>query len=304
MKQTRQNALRVNHHGRIARAALLLAAAALVAGLAACDMELSDEDERATLIAREKAKEEKKLMDAVTDACGVEPVYYCPLREESSVSIVGKGKFVDDNTFGTGKVFENDGTEVRTNYLLLPEDIFTHSKDTRAITIGFWVKGYNADPANDKWHPILGCYAEKKNPNDWNGVFICQSRGTMQINCEGWTNFDGTGGDHPTNDNGTNVESVVWLGDDEWHYYTVVVTETKCAVYNDGVVANSWTLDGSEGQVTAGLFDSGDKLKYNCLGGNQADSWNDTDLPTRFAKFAVWNKALTQAQIQALIAAK
>lgn len=75
----------------------------------------------------------------------------------------------------------------------------------------------------------------------------------------------------------------------------------------DGKVVNSWTVDGkTEGQVIAGIFSEYAKnnLNYVCLGGNQAWDWNDPDPAFCFDDVAIYGKALTQEQINNVIAEK
>ncbi|MBQ7537531.1 MAG: hypothetical protein IJT42_01015 [Treponema sp.] len=213
---------------------------------------------------------------------------------DTGVTIVGNGSYVDDEKFG--KVFKNDGTAQRTSYLQLPADTLQHSATSKEMTIGFWVNNTTDDTG--MFHPIFSAYAQKNAPNTW-PMFILQSRGLAQVNCAGWCDFAAA-----QNDTGTNTESIAWLGEKgTWHYYTCVMTETTLKVYADGTLINAWTIDGtSNGQVLSGMFTSAE-LVYVCLGGNQAWDWTDNDAPYSFAKFSIWNTALSQEQIQAVVAA-
>ena len=225
-------------------------------------------------------------------------VYYNTLKaDDDDLTIVGSGAFVSDDTFGT--VFKNDGTAQRTSYLKLPEDTLQHSATSKEMTIGFWVSNTTTDAVI--YHPLFSAYhAAPANNTNTSPMFILQSRGIAQVNCAGWCDFEAA-----QNDNGANAESISWLGaQSTWHYYTSVITETSLKIYADGTLLNSWTIDGTtNGQVASGLFaNAGDTaLSYVCLGGNQAWSWGDTDAPYSFAKFAVWDSALTAAQINKIV---
>ena len=215
---------------------------------------------------------------------------------EEGMSIVGSGSFVSDDTFGT--VFQNVATAVRSNYLLLPEDLLAHSQTSKALSIGFWVNAGEAESGTYDWAPIFTAYAQQNNPNSW-PMFACQYRGVLQANCAGWT-------DYADAQNVSGVNAVYngekdWLADKKWHYYTVVLHNDNAKVYFDGVVANEWNLDGSDGQYQRGLFSNGGELKYICLGGNQAWDWNDFDAPFKFAQLVVKNSAMTQEEIQAIV---
>jgi len=230
------------------------------------------------------------------------PVYFNDFSSTDGLTVVGNGIFEDDADARFGKVFHNDPTltkAIRTNYLQLPADVLSHSTETKEMTIGFWV---NVKNAADYWFtPIFTAYgaAPANNANTW-PMFVCQSRGLLQVNCAGWCNFTAA-----QNDNAANYEGTFWLDDKAWHYYTATLTATKAVVYVDGEVLNSWTVSGEgDGNVVAGLFSNGADLKYICLGGNQAWDWNDLDPAYAFDDFAVYDKALTAEQIKAVMADK
>ena len=227
------------------------------------------------------------------------PVFFNDFSSTDGLTVVGNGIFEDDADARFGKVFHNDPTLTkakRTNYLQLPADVLSHSTETKEMTIGFWV---NVKDAADYWYaPIFTAYgaAPANNANTW-PMFVCQSRGLLQVNCAGWCDFTAA-----QNDKVANIEGTQWLDDKAWHYYTATLTATKAVVYVDGEVLNSWTVSGEgNGNVIAGLFSNGADLKYICLGGNQAWDWNDLDPAYAFDDFAVYDKALTAEQIKAVM---
>ena len=96
-----------------------------------------------------------------------------------------------------------------------------------------------------------------------------------------------------------------WLADGGWHYYTVVLDGNNAKVYFEGELKNEWNVSGEgDGNVQQGLLTNGKELTYICLGGNQAWDWNDLDTPFNYAKLMVSNKALSQTDIKAIVAAK
>lgn len=252
------------------------------------------------------------------------PVYFNDFSSQEGVTIVGNGAFEDDADARFGKVFHNDPAltkAMRTNYLLLPEDVLSHSADSKEMTISFWV---NAKNAADYWFsPIFSAYGmspaanmeqfawdnaanavsttvkREGNNENW-PVFVLQSRGLAQINNGGFCDFA-----KEQNDNAENAENTYWLDDKAWHYYTVTLTTTKVVVYIDGNIFNSWTLDPTVGgQQIEGFFTYGSNYKHICLGGNQAWAWGDPDPAYAFDDFAVYDKALTADQIKQVIAQK
>ena len=234
--------------------------------------------------------------------------------ENNGCTIHGDGQYQNEGEVW-GDVFQNGSGAQRTHYLQLPTDVLSHSTETQEMTIAFWINAKNADAY--EWAPIFTAYADvpkwgtKKYQDGTTKemylntfpMFACQSRGVIQINCAGWCDF-------PDNLNVNNVNTLYhfdndWFADNQWHYYTVVLTATNAKVYLDGEIKNEWNVTGSgDGNVIAGLFSNGADLKYICLGGNQAWDWEDNDAAFMFDDFAVYNEALTQEQIKLLISNK
>ena len=224
---------------------------------------------------------------------------------------VGNGRFAATDEEGApfSEFFQNDGTAVRTSYCLLPEDVLAHSDKTHELTIAFWVSAKGFTPDQYTYAPLFTAYTQKNNPNTW-PMLALQSRGNVQVNCNGWCDFTGAnnvaGKNNIYNSNAWEANSDGynnagnWLEDQKWHYYTAVFTDTNVKVYLDGEVKNEWEIDGtSEGQKISGLFSDGANLKYVCLGGNQAWDWNDIDSPFRYACLLIQNSSMTPDMIKA-----
>lgn len=236
------------------------------------------------------------------------PVYFNDFSSTTGLTQVGSGEFIDDADPHFGKVYHNDPNNtsaVRTNYLKLPSDVLSHSATTKEMTIGFWVNKRNED--NYFYTPLFAAYgaAPGANGNTW-PMFVCETRGLIQLNCAGYCDFgiyDSSPG--TTYNDGTPYVNTTWLDDSKWHYYTVALTATTAKVYIDGELKNGWTVDGtSDGQVISGLFTGGSNLTYVTLGGNQAWNWNDADPAFAFDDFAVYDVALTPEQIAQIITDK
>ena len=242
------------------------------------------------------------------------PVYFNDFSFAESgqdgIEIIGNGVFENDADARFGRIFHNDPTltkAIRTNYLKLPANVLSHSGTTKEMTIGFWVN--MKDAADFYWCPLFTAYPNATKASDgtepW-PIFTCLARKIVSLNCWGYCDLGNT-----YNDKGTNAETSAWLDDKAWHYYTITLTSTTVKVYIDGVVENSWTVDGTTGgQIITGLFDAGaayenvNGLKYICLGGNQSNGLNDPDPAFGFDDFAVYDKALTKAQIDQIRANK
>lgn len=233
------------------------------------------------------------------------PVYFNDFEGNNEGCVIkGDGRFIDEGGVW-GKVFQNGGGAQRTHYLLLPEDVLSHSVESKAMTIGVWVNAKNTTEAYN-FAPLFMAYgaAPVNNSNTW-PMFACQYRGLLQVNCAGWSNFTDDQNVAGVNSEYNEMTGMDWLADDEWHYYSVVLTETNAKVYFDGEIKNEWNMSGSgDGNVIAGLFSNGVDLKYICLGGNQAWDWADNDAAFMFDDLAVYNQALTTEQIKTIIETK
>ena len=242
------------------------------------------------------------------------PVYFNDFsfatNGSDGIEIVGNGVFENDADARFGRIFHNDPTltkAVRTNYLKLPADVLSHSGTSKEMTIGFWVN--MKDAADFYWSPLFTAYPNATKAADaaepW-PIFTCLARKVVALNCWGYCDLGNT-----YNEKGTNAETSAWLDDKAWHYYTITLTSTTVKVYIDGVVENSWAVDGTTaGQVIKGVFEAGaayenvNGLKYICLGGNQSNNLGDPDPAFGFDDFAVYNVALSKAQIDKIRANK
>lgn len=223
----------------------------------------------------------------------------------ADATVVGGGTFIDSDDEAHGMVFSNVGGEQRTNYLLLPGDVFTHAAETQATSIVVWVnRGNETTSSAYMWSPLFTAYgaAPAGNTNTF-PMFACQYRGVLQINCGGWCDF--TDEINAAGANSLYHDGTDWLADGKWHLYTAVLTPKNAKVYFDGELKNEWNVSGEgDNNVIAGLFNNGAELNYVCLGGNQAWNWGDPDPGFWFDDMAIYNVELSQADIQAILSAK
>ena len=234
--------------------------------------------------------------------------------EKVDATIQGSGSFNNEGGF-FGKVFQNEGGALRTNYLLLPDDALAHASESQALTIGFWVSAGALAADEYTYAPFFAAYSQAPNPTNGSPMFVSQSRGSLQVNLDNgkWCDFAGaqnmngkitiynTYSWEASDDNFINGGN--WLDDQKWHYFTIVMTPTNAKIYMDGTIKNEWNIDGTTGQQND-IFDHGANLKYICLGGNQAWYWADNDGGFKFDDLYITNAALTQAEINKIIADK
>lgn len=244
----------------------------------------------------------------------IEPTWSYQQDFSSTVglTIVGGGSFVEDATFG--HAYQNGGGAIRSHYLLLPEDVLSHAKETQQMTIAFWVNATNAGALNNyTYAPFFTAYAKAPAGSNTSPMLALQSRGPVQINNSGWCDFTGANHiDGKVNIYHQNAWEAAdasyqfvrnWLDDGKWHYYAITFKAKEVIQYMDGEVTNHWTLYPTmDGQNVTGLFDHGNDLKYICLGGNQAWDWGDNDAKFMFAKLLIQNNAMSQDDIKAKMA--
>ena len=228
-----------------------------------------------------------------------DPVYFNDFNSGAGdCKVMGGGSFRSDDAPGFNKVFQNVTGGRRENYLLLPEHVLSHSAESQKMTIGVWVNSVNAGASGDyMWAPLFMAYTKApENGTNTLPMFACQYRGVLQVNNDGWT-------DYTDAQNGANKlyhGDTDWLADKGWHYYTAVLDGENAKVYLDGVLVNEWNMDGAN-NTQMGLFRKGADLKYVCLGGNQAWDWADNDPGFAFDDIAIYNDALSTAQIKKII---
>ena len=240
-------------------------------------------------------------------------VYFNDFSSEEGLTIQGSGSFValDDSRFG--KVFQNVGKTVRTNYLLLPSATLSGINDTKTgMTIGFWVNAKNALSNSEPyfWSPMFCALdqAPVAGNNEWT-MFYAGACTYLRYNLNeysgGWCDFTYEQNTDPdlaqTDNNFKNRLNSSWLDNGNWHYYTITITNAEAAqaiVYVDGVKKNSWNFD------SRGLFNAIQKLVYPCLGGNQYADLADVDASFAFDDFVVYDQALTVEQIGKIISDK
>jgi hypothetical protein len=239
------------------------------------------------------------VAQAAETESALEPTFKLDFESElpEGCKIEGAGSIEETDDADHNKVFHNAGGQVRTNYLVLPENTLVDAIKVKGeLTISMDV---NVGDAEGYFYaPLFSAYAQK---NATNGMpmMVIQSRGLTQVNCNGWTDFT-----NAENVAGVNTESTVYLDDKEWHKVTVTFTKEKAVYYIDGKVVNEWNIDSTtdnKGGLNGFLTEEGaSQLKYVCLGGNQAWDWNDNDASYLFDNFEVYSSALTSTQVREL----
>lgn len=238
------------------------------------------------------------LCVSVADAAASDSLVYFNNFESGigeDCKIVGNGelKKLEDSH---GSVFHNAaaGQTIRTNYLLLPSNILTDAvKVKNELTISLDV---NVGTATDYFYtPLFSAYATENYENTW-PMMVIQSRGLLQVNCAGWTDFA-----VEENVKGDNWESTEWLDDKEWHNVTVTYTKEGAVYYIDGKVVNEWKV--KTGGLDGLLSEEGaSTMPYICLGGNQAWDWQDVDAAYYLDNVAVYSSALSSDEVQDIVA--
>ena len=244
-----------------------------------------------------------------------EAVYYAALDgtdEGDKVQIVGRGQYVDDETFGT--VFKNvvdKGDGGRVNYLRL-FDVFDGigGENADGFTIGFWVRNHGdvSGESAKEWteyyaSPLFTAQSAHSTIGDAWPFFAFEMRLDFGFNWGAWYNPENT-----TND-------TKWVANNtDWHYAAISVSRTDgITIYIDGqksgmaIAADEVTgyNPESKGEYLGALITDIPDADFSlcALGGSQVclKDWPDKDVPLSFAQFSVWDEALTQEQIEEVI---
>ena len=75
---------------------------------------------------------------------------------------------------------------------MLPQDALSHSVESQEVSISVWVNAKNAGASDDyRYSPLFTAYGNEPSAGSENiwPLFVLQSRGLAQINCNGWTDF-------------------------------------------------------------------------------------------------------------------
>lgn len=234
-----------------------------------------------------------------------EPIYFNDFDEGANgATVYGSGSFQWKGG-SVGGVYCNGRGVVRGNYLILPNNLFEQSKETKGITVSFWVnRGDETNSSDYLWAPIFSAYASQKSENGGEAMFVAQYRGLLQINDFAGHWCDYTDGQNVAGTNKIWHGDNDWLADGKWHHYAFTITPESATVYFDGEVANSWETSGDgNGGSADGIFMNGELYKHIALGGNQAWNWGDPDAGFWYDELSVYNEGFTQDQIKRLMSA-
>lgn len=200
------------------------------------------------------------------------PVWTCDFEgvaaaADLNAELVGSGLFLQsaDANFGTYYQNNPDGALLsHKNYLIIPTQAFVNSQanSKEQLSIGLWI---NASVANEKqgmdaaghyYSTLIAAYSRSDSYKGFTWpMFSARTRGTLQINCAGWSDYVAS-----ENVTGTNVESNAWIAtkqvptgevdeegneilantdfDDNWHYVTLTFNGINAKYYVDGEIIN------------------------------------------------------------------
>lgn len=221
----------------------------------------------------------------------------------NGATIIGNGTLMESGNESHGQVFKNDPAltnAVRTNYLLLPDNIFTdfQNSGSQGLTVSFWVN--KSDATNFYWSAMFAAYGAAPAGENAKPALTLMSRQTGLVNFDyanavdgatyGYSAFEGSGN-----------QSTAWLDAKEWNFYVCTITPEAATVFINGLQVNKFVFDGSPTNNVEGLFKVASELKYVTLGGNQAWGWNDPDPAFMFDKVKIYAGALNTGQISSLM---
>lgn len=208
-------------------------------------------------------------------------------------TIVGAGKFVNDDKFGLVYQNNTDNVAIRANYLTLPTDKINACADAERLTISFWIKNYNKATISE-WSPIFMIKNGDVN-SEWS-YYIFRHKGQLLVNYAGWV-------DSPLAD-GWSAETDWLNGNDDWHYVVATVSNDDLTLYVDGEVLSTCSPDGADGNNTSGFISGLADINFFALGGAQTNGWGDPDVPCMYADLNISNAVPTAEAVKAEYDAK
>ncbi len=227
---------------------------------------------------------------------------------------VGDGEFrVSENAnFGTYYQNKPNGTEKTShvNYLIVPSQGFINAQaqNGQQVSICLWVNGTvaNAIGVDHFYSTLISAYNSSSSYKMWQWpMFSARARGTLQINCGGWSDF--VAGESAT---GVVVENNDWIKnnvgenfDDNWHFVAIVIDGQNYKYYIDNVIVNEWNTNATEGSNNYQFTTVMDQLDQIYLG-DCGPFWQDEDPAYAYDDVAIYPSALTSDDIQLIMDVK
>lgn len=171
---------------------------------------------------------------------------------------VGEGELRTSSLKNFGTYYQNKPSETSKtshgNYLIVPTQGFIEAQkeNSEQVTITLWVNGTvaNEHPVDHYYSTLVSAYNSTSSYKAFSWpMFSARARGTLQINCAGWSDF--TGAEHV---NGAVIENNDWIKnnagenfDDNWHFVAIVINGQDYKFYIDGSVVNEWVTNDTQG---------------------------------------------------------
>lgn len=248
-----------------------------------------------------------------------------------SAEQVGAGEFRQSSDSNFGIYYQNNPEGLLTthaNYLIIPTQglVRSHAKSNEQFSIGFWI---NAFVANEKqgmkstghyFSTAIAAYSQANSYKTFSWpMFSARTRGILQINCNGWSDYVNS-----ENVNGTNVESNDWIKtkqvedgvttdedgnevpnmvdtdfDANWHYVTLTFNGINAKFYVDGEIMNEWNATVNNYSFPS-VTDALDALYL----GDCGPFFNDKDGAYAYDDIAMYATELTHDQIDLIMRIK
>ncbi len=227
---------------------------------------------------------------------------------------VGDGEFrVSENAnFGTYYQNKPNGTEKTShvNYLIVPSQGFINAQAQNAqqVSICLWVNGTvaNAIGVDHYYSTLIAAYNSGSSYKTFSWpMFSARARGTLQINCNGWSDFVAT-----ESATGTVVENNDWIKnnvgenfDDNWHFVAIVIDGQNYKYYIDNVIVNEWNTNSTDGSLNYQFTTVMNQLDQIYLG-DCGPFWQDEDPAYAYDDIAIYPAALSTDDIQLIMDVK
>lgn len=221
---------------------------------------------------------------------------------------VGEGELRTSSLKNFGTYYQNKPTVTSKtshgNYLIVPTQGFIEAQkeNDQQVTISLWVNGTvaNEHGSDHYFSTLIAAYNSSSSYKAFSWpMFSARARGTLQINCAGWSDF--VVGESVT---GSVIESNDWIKnntgnefDDNWHFVAIVIDGQDYKYYIDGKVVNEWRTNSTEGSNNYMFSTVMNQLDQIYLG-DCGPFWQDEDPAYAYDDISIYSYALTPTEIE------
>ncbi len=258
-------------------------------------------------------------------------VWTCDFEGVSTVAdiagaeMLGKGEFRKSTLDNFGTYYLNNPLgegSYHNNYLLIKTSAFVdcYAKSNETLSIAFWLNASESEKQTYPgtygayWSCNFSAYSSANSYKTWSWPMMsARDRGTLQINCNGWSDYT-----PEENVLGVNAESTAWHVtkmvdsgevdtdgnpvmvpsdfDANWHYVVFTFNGLNAKYYADGVLLNEWNATNNNYSFPSVM----NALDLVCLG-DGGPFWNDASPTFAYDDISIYSTVLEPDQMELIM---